>query len=177
MLREDFACFLAYLGSAVGKSIGGEQAEVYYDLLNDLPLAALQIAAKRALLESRYPTLPPIGTLRALALEAMKPARQSPEEAWETVRKALARYGYCREIEGLDSLPEDARRAAECLGWQTLCDSTEPEVCRAQFRKAYESLAERKQRVELLPTAMRETIAQLSRGFVYPALADVGDAS
>lgn len=177
MLRSEFVPVMAFISAAVGKPVSEETVRVYFDLLGDLPLLALHLAAKRAVLESQYPTLPPVGTLRRLAVEAMQPSRLPPDEAWELTRKAILRFGYYREEAGLVSLPDEVRRAAECLGWQSLCDSTQPEVCRAQFRKAYESLSERKQRMDLLPQSMRKTIAQLSQGFALPALTDSREAS
>lgn len=177
MNREDFGRVMAVLSAGVGKPAAKETTRVYYELLSDLPLPALQLAAKRALLESEYPVLPPVGTLRKLALEAMQAQRPLPAEAWEMCRRAIARWGYCREQQGLASLPDDVRRAAEVLGWQSLCESTEPEVCRAQFQKAYESLAERRRRTEALPAPMREAIGHLVRQFTLPALADNREAS
>jgi hypothetical protein len=155
--REEFGCVMAYVSAAVNKPVAENTARVYFDLLGDLPAPALEAAAKQALLESAYPTLPPVGTLRRLAVEALcaKDALPSPEEAWELTRRALVAYGYCREEQGLASLPDGpVRRAAECLGWQSLCESTEPEIVRAQYRKAYESLAGRAQRQRLLPAPL-----------------------
>jgi hypothetical protein len=162
--RKEFGCIIAYLAAASGKSPTQEQAEVYFDLLGDLPAEALQFAAKRALLESCYPVLPPVGTLRKLAVDAMNGADRepTPDEAWELVRRAIGRFGYRREQAALDALPEGAvRRAAECLGWQSLCDSTEPEICRAQYRKAYESLQSRRERQRLLPGGMIEMLERI----------------
>lgn len=163
MTYPEFATVIAYLAGAVGKPVARKQAEVYFDLLGDLPLPVFQFAAKRAIAESAYPVLPPIGVLRKLAVEAMdgNEGGATPAEAWELCRAAIVKFGYCREKAGLQSLPSTVRRAAECLGWQDLCDSDKPEIVRAQFQKAYETLVDRKRRLDLLPVSMRQALTQI----------------
>ena len=80
----------------------------------------------------------------------------------------MIKYGYCREQEGLESLPSEVRRAAECLGWQALCDATNTEVVRAQFTKAYESLETRAAKQELLPPALQGKMAALVESITRP---------
>jgi hypothetical protein len=173
MNRTEFAQIMVYLAAGTGKQVAAETVEVYYDLLCDLPSEALAFAVKRSLLESAYPVVPPVGTLRRLALDAMNAAHREPtaDEAWELVRRALNRFGYMREEEGLAGLPAGpVRRAAECLGWRSLCDSTEPEISRAQYRKAFETLQGRQQRERLLPAPM---IAALEHIGTLPKLPEL----
>jgi hypothetical protein len=129
-----------------------------------LPQAALEVAVKRALLESQYPVIPPVGVLRKLATEALQGADRLPDpgEAWGIVSKAIRQYGYFRPEEGLASLPEFLRRAVHSMGgWGALCNSTEPEIVRAQFRMAYESLAQREHRELLLPAPLKGELAKI----------------
>lgn len=163
MNREEFAAILYYLAAGVGRDVSDAQLEVYFDLLGDLPADVLRRAAQRALLESQYPTLPPVGVLRRLAAEAMAPRQLAACEAWGLTLRAVEAFGYDQELRGLESLPPLVRRAAECLGWQTICASTEPEICRAQFAKAFEALAGREQRESLLPPSLREALGRVGR--------------
>lgn len=165
MTKAEFGAILAYLSAAVGKPVTDQQAEVYFDLLGDLPAAVLRAAAQQALLESQYPTLPPVGQLRKLATAALEGRDRIPTaaEAWECARRAVVRFGYCREAEGLASVSGLVRRTLECLGWVAVCDSTEPEIVRAQFVRAYESLASREHRERLLPAAVKEAIAKVGQ--------------
>ncbi len=174
MTSDEFTEIMAYLSRGVGKTFPADQAEVYYDLLHDLPADALRLAARRALLESQYPTIPPVGTLRKLATEALTASEgwPSPMEAWELVRHAISRYGYMREAQGLASLPRLVRRATEALGWQDICNREGPGVIRAQFRGAYEIILAREQRTALLPEEVKETLAELSAVFALPAVED-----
>lgn len=153
MTKAEFVSIMAVLEAGVGKKIPALQAAVYFDLLGDLPVGALQVAAKRALVEAQYPGLPPIGVLRRLAVEATRPPSLTWGEAWELSSRAIQKYGYTKEAEGLATLPLTVRRAVECLGWQAVCDCDKDrtETLRAQFRGIYESLDGRKQRAALLP--------------------------
>lgn len=162
--REDFAAVIAYLGAGVGKSFSAEQAEVYFDLLGDLPLPILQAAARQALMESIYPTIPTPGALRQIALRLMNPDVPAAVEAWDLVRRAILRYGYAQEARALATLPEPVANAARLLGWVSLCDSTCVETCRAQFTKAYDALVQRSQRESLMPLPYRQRLAGLLEG-------------
>jgi hypothetical protein len=156
---------MAYLAAASGKSPSEEQTAVYFDLLGDLPLEALQLAAQRALLESSYPTLPPVGVLRKLAVEAMAGSDRQPtaDEAWGEVCRLIRDYGLMQGFEVVDEMPDGPlRRTIKALGWASLCDSTEPEIARAQFRKAYEALREKSDRLALLPPDVREMLAHVA---------------
>jgi hypothetical protein len=177
MTRRDFGSVLAYMNTVVGKPLTAAQVEVYFDLLGDLPLAALQIAAKRAVLESPFPAMPTVGTLRKLATEAIAGQRPTAGEAWQLVMEAVRCYpwrepimhvanGEWRQrgdhsVEGLASLPDGVARAARCLGWQALCTMRNRETMFAQFRDVYEDLQVRTQRDDLMPGALRQQIEHL----------------
>ena len=68
---------------------------------------------------------------------------------------AIRRYGSYREVEALESLDELTRATVERLGYRSLCLSEEIEMDRANFRRVYETLAERKRRDESMPTTLK----------------------
>jgi hypothetical protein len=145
--RDEFLPVSVYLSAATGRVMPREQIEVYYDLLHDLPTAAVQEAARRAVAESQFPTIPPVGVLRALALRLARPEALGWGEAWGAAMKAVRRYGSGRERDALASLPAAAARAAHCLGWEALC-AANPQDCntlRAQFRDVYADVAEKEE--------------------------------
>lgn len=169
MTRTEFASIMAYLAAGSGKALSREATEVYYDLLGDLPEQALQAAARRALLEGQYPTFPPAGTLRKLAVEAAEPGLPPAAEAYRMVLGVLNAPAGLRP--GLvEALPVAARQAAEAMGWKSMGDSTEPEVCRAQFTRCYEQYATRQQRERLLPATLRRQLEMLARPRAVPGL-------
>jgi hypothetical protein len=131
---------MALLEDGCGKGVTKETAEVYFKVLGDLPAAAFHAAALQVLAESIYPTFPPIGLLRKTALELWSDNVPLAIEAWRQVHMAIRRYGWNGWLRAKDDLHPLAANAAECIGWRSLCDSEEPEISRAQFVKAYESL-------------------------------------
>jgi len=156
--REDFASVVAYLSAGTGKPMPREQAEVYYDLLSDLPVAAVRKAARDELAESCYPTLPAPGKLRQRAVEALHGALPAWGEGWAAVTRAVRLFGVSRARQALDSLPPLAREAAESFGWQAICDAHNGEALRAQFRDVYEALSLRESRGRALPPPGRPAL-------------------
>lgn len=161
--RTDFAAVMAYLAAGMGKPVPAETAEVYYDLLGDLPLPALQAAARLVLLQHHYATFPPVALLRQEAVKVMAGAEgvMAGAEAWEIVRRLIARYGWSGGRQAFEQMPPLVRRAADCLGWTEMCDSTQPEVCRVQFMRAFDAIAAGQRREAMLPAPLRESIAAL----------------
>jgi hypothetical protein len=152
---------MAFLAAGTGKPVTADMAEVYYDLLSDLPLNFLQFAAKRALLENEYPVFPPLGVLRKLATSAMQgPDRLPAHEAFGIVLKAIAKYSYMREREALAALPEPIAQAAQVMGWRSMCFSESTEIIRAQFCKTYDAILARRQRENLLPAPMQRFLIE-----------------
>ncbi len=164
MTREEWGPIVAYLSAAIAKTMPREQAEVYFDLLADLPAALVQVAVKRAVAENRYPTVPPVGTIRALATEATRATAPTWPEAWALVCAAARRHGLTRERQALDSIPPPAARAAQAIGWQAICDCDpcDCDTLRAQFRDAYSTMTERDERERRLPAPLR--VARLTEG-------------
>lgn len=166
MTREEWCPIMAYLSAAVGKPMPHAQGEVYFDLLADLPAALALLAVRRAVAEGRYPTVPPVGVIRAAAAEAAGAAAPTWPEAWALACRAARRYGLLYQSLALASLPPPARRAAEAVGWRALCDAAEGDLdtLRAQFRDAYGAMAEREGREMRLPADLRPGVARLAGG-------------
>src|SRR5262245_2019943 len=93
MTREDFAITMAYLESGLNQPLPAKRAEVYWDLLKDLPVDALRLAAKRVLLEHKWATFPSVAELRQAASEVLlgQEAEMSPATAWELAWAAARR--------------------------------------------------------------------------------------
>lgn len=168
MTRDEFAQVSAYLSAAVGKPMPADQLEVYYDLLRDLPLSAVGAAARQSLVESRYPAIPPVGTIRQLAVAALRGPHLTWAEAFELAMRAVRRHGLDGERAGLASLPPVVAHAARCIGWRSLCDATDLDTPRAQFRDAYAPLAAREDRLGALPESVRRTIEELAAPLLKP---------
>lgn len=171
--KTEFAGVMAYLSAGIGKEVSSHTAEVYFDLLGDLPLSVLQHAAKRALLEGKYPVLPTVGQLREIAAQAVSGELQGWSEAWLLARKKASVLAFELDVIGtertelvqervLQSMPEAVRRAGAAIGWREIAEPRNMEATRAHFRAAYESSAEQNRRQALLPDSLRRQLAQES---------------
>src|SRR5690348_7985347 len=103
---------MAYLGAGCGKELNKDGLRVYYDLLGDLPLTALQCAAKRALLENAFPVFPQVGTLRKLATEAMTAERV----LWRRPRRGDWCARHCLATDTIAARPGWRRCRLPCGG-------------------------------------------------------------
>lgn len=164
MTRAEFAGVMHYISLAINKPLSADSAEVYFDLLGDLPIAVLKLAAKRVCLEHRWANFPTVAELReaAAATQRGEVSALSAAEAWALAWRAIGRIDL--EIDGsveraFKGLPAVVVDALNALGIANLCYGKEPvAVIRAQFVKAFEAIAARQKREALLPAATREAI-------------------
>lgn len=159
MSKFEFATCLAPLEAAVNQSLTEQQAAVWYDVLQDLPVEALKTAVKRVLCEREYPGLPPVATLRRLATEQVHGIPVSPEHAFSWLRTNIYR---------IRPMPSDQARSVcgpvlsgvidflggrEAVSWlvrdETLNDAW------PRFRDAYQRLASQQQLQQLTPEPIR----------------------
>lgn len=170
MTRDEFLDVMGYISVAIGKPLGNNEKEterrleVYFDLLGDLPLAVLRMAAKKVCLEHIWASFPNPAELRNAAALVTRglAAEMAPAEAWELAWKATAKIDL--EVEGsLDrackDLPPLVFAAMKAYGVPSLVYGKEPVgVVRAQFLKIYEQLQQRDQKAALLPPALKAQI-------------------
>ncbi len=167
MTRPDFANVMAYIAAALQKPVSAESVEVYFDLLHDLPLHVLQLAAKRVVLQHKWATFPSVAELREAAAETQAGVVKdlSPAEAWALAWRAAGRMD--PEVNGsveraLADLNPLVCEAIRTFGIYSLCYSVEPVgIMRSQFMKTYEQLNARQQRQRLLPPALKEQVAAI----------------
>lgn len=174
MTRQEFASVMSYIGLAIRQELSSESMEVYFDLLQDLPRDVLQTAARRALLEHRWPTFPTVAELRTAAAQTQRGEVKglSPAEAWGLAWRAVSKID--PEIGGpyhvgdrvyrtqadsiLEGLPPLVREAIESMGLPSLCYGEPVGVIRGQFMKTFEQLAARDERAALLPASVKQAI-------------------
>src|SRR5262245_33176644 len=175
--RVEFAAMLAYLTAGCGKSLSDDAAEVYFDLLGDLPPRALMAAAKQALLEPLYNAFPPVSRLRGLAIQAMAGphGELSAGEAWELA------YRFAREFDPelsgpymkrgklfdsqadamLDGLPPLVTKAIRAFGFAPLANAN-PVYSKREFIAIFEQLAARERKQALLPAPLRDEMEAIA---------------
>jgi hypothetical protein len=169
MTRLEFAGSMALLEAAT-RPMSEAQAVAYFELLGDLPADFLMVACKRALLESQYPTIPPVGTLRRIAVSVMQGhvAEVTADQVWQVVMKSIAKCDV--DVEGsvqreFRGCPPIVWKAVETFGFMALYNLPDSaiETARAQFRKIYEGLAANEQALKLLPSSVKESIAAIGQ--------------
>lgn len=160
--RVEFGKIMAYIAAGTQKTLTQAGAEVYYDLLGDLPQEVLMIAAKRAVLDHKYATFPPVALLRDLATDAMRGEVKSMtgSEAWGIVMQAMGRC----DVESPGSVerafsdvPPTVCAAVKAFGFMSLYSipNSSVEAARAQFIKLFESMAERERENARLPASVK----------------------
>lgn len=138
MTRAECARLLAYATAAVPTArVTAGTAEVWYDLLSDLPFA-LAVAALRRVLETQEGAwLPMPGAIRRAAFELQTDVPDA-DTAWGEVTAAIRACGYQDPAGGLARLSGLTRYVVEGIGWEACCTANS-DVLRGQFFRLYEA--------------------------------------
>ena len=173
---------MAYIATAINKPLSADAAEIYFELLGDLPADVLKVAAKRVLLEHPWSTFPSVAELRQAASETLRGSLTdlSASEAWAQAWKAVGRIDL--DISGsaeraLAKLPPLVVEAMRTMSIPAMVNGKEPVgVIRGQFLKVYEQLAAREKRLALLPGPVKQSIAAIGevRPEAQKVIADLG---
>jgi hypothetical protein len=113
-----------------------EEAEIWRQMLSDIPYDILITAVREYILTGKFP--PTIADIRETALKLIKPEKDWLD-AWGTVEKAIRRYGYMQGDKALASMDEDTAAVVARFGWVSICMTENIDVIRGQFRMAFES--------------------------------------
>lgn len=171
MNKREFLKAISLLAAGCGfaKDVPEATAEVYWQILKDLPADAVNAAVINILAKHQYSNLPPVGQIRTEALRLSQPQIPTAIEAWGEVMRAIAKHGAPGEEEkALALLSPVTRDVVRSIGWRAInyCDNID--VIRGQFRKAYDEQAERSRERQAMPAEVRaftERVAgQLGQG-------------
>lgn len=141
---------------------GAKRTQIYFDLLKDIPLAALRTGVERLLAERKWASFPQSAEIRELAVASMHGEVQAMtwEEAWEMAGKTVRKFSERKQVEGLASLPPTVAGALRAFGWQRMCDMRPDEIgtAVAQFRDIFNNLALREQKLKMLPAGAKAAL-------------------
>jgi hypothetical protein len=113
------------------------------------------------MLTNEYP--PTIAELRKQAVEIKNPSLQiTAADAWGEVQKAIRYFGWYRGEEAMASMSEGARKIAQYIGWQNICEVENIDVLRGQFFKMYGQVELREKTEALLPESIKGEIQKLT---------------
>lgn len=172
----------AMLIAATGKPMQPQTANIYYDLLCDIQLPALQAACARAIQEQKDNWLPSVGLIRSFASEAINGAMPNWSDEWDHVRKLVRTLGYVRKGDAMRAMSPVTQQAVRGVGWEAICDSENISVQAAQFRMAYENAARRESDMRRISPELRPAIAygpdvtpRIHRGEISDAVKNLAD--
>lgn len=165
MTRNEVTMIMGILQVAYPRfyiNLSPKQADLSVDLwtkmLADITAEQAVLAVNKIIAVSEWP--PTISEVRKAVSETQYGKLKEPGEAWGEVTAAIRRFGYMREREALESMPVHTRKAVECMGWQTLCQSEELMADRAHFLKIYELLRNRSVENSQIPVFIKSEIAR-----------------
>lgn len=120
---------------------------IWYALIGDIDFDVCKKAISRLMETSKF--FPSASEIRQEAFGGTRLI--DIDDAWGMVIMAIRRYGYMREAEALDSLPEPCQSVVRNMGWQNICQSENIISERAFFRDSYNAKLERGRKQEVLP--------------------------
>lgn len=127
--------------------------ELWYQMLQDIPMQKVQNAAARYIMEEHFP--PTIADIRKRCTEDNAAQLPDWEQGWAETMNAIHRWGYMRESEALASLNPITAKVVKCLGYQALCASDNPEGDRIAFREVHTRYTEREKQNLQLPDRLK----------------------
>ena len=130
--------------------------DLWYEALNDLPYQLAHNALKKWVETNRWS--PSISDIRGMCATFANGDFNSWEDEWQNVCEAIRKYGYMREEEALNSLPEITARIVVRMGYKNLCSSEKPSVDRANFRDIYNNTVTKEKEREKLSPRIRDAI-------------------
>ena len=136
MRKEEFVRGMKFLGEAYNKEFTPEQVGVWFNFFENESFDSFRSAVKRIVAKSKY--LPSIAELKQeIALITNPMLQLDCDEEWDSIIKALRRYGYYRYEEAMDSLKPQTRQIARTIGWYNLCTSENIEWQRKTFKELF----------------------------------------
>lgn len=138
--------------------------ETWFSCLEDLDVNLCMIAAKKAIMSSSFP--PTIHDIRQAATEIITPVEENKTaiELWDEALKMIRKGSYMTEEEFEKHSPVVKKFFGSVAQLRELALTdmdTIATVTKGQFLKQIEVLQTRKKEQDLLPSSMRELIAQI----------------
>ena len=113
---------------------------------------------------------PTIADLREKADSIVNGERPDWGLGWHEVQQAIQKYGYMQWEKAQESMNPITREAVRRIGWQSICESENPETIRAQFRQVYEICEKRESADRNLPPELKSMIGNLLSANSRPQL-------
>lgn len=135
--------------------------ELWFRQLQDIPYEVAEEAVNKWVTTNKWS--PSIADIREMASSIVHGDIPDWGSGWNAVQMAIRRFGVYNPQEAMESLDGVTRQCVERLGFRELCLSENPEMDRANFRKLYEVLADKKKMQEQIPYDLQRLIAETHR--------------
>ena len=136
-----------------------EAMALWYQELQDIPYQVATAALRKWVGTNKWS--PSIAEIREVVAQVTNGEEMTWGEAWDTVLKAIRKYGSYGQVEAMKSLDPVTRRCLESLGYINLCISENISVERANFRMIFDTFQKREQERRQLALPLQETIKSL----------------
>lgn len=160
MTRELFKTFAGIIRETYPKETilnTSSAMEIWFELLADIPDEVAMTVLKNWITENKWS--PAISDIREGAVKIVHGEAPDWGRAWETVLKAISKYGRYQEADALASLDELTRECVENLGFKYICNAEEEDIgfMKKDFEKLYTLKAERKRKQLQSPIGIGKT--------------------
>jgi hypothetical protein len=125
---------------------------MWHSLFPDTDMDTFMGALKAHILASKFPPTP-----ADVAALINTPDYPEMSEAWAEVRNRIQYVGYYGIPEFTHPLIE---HVVEAMGWQNLCDMTNPDTTRAHFFRLFQSATDRMLKTGKLPASPKKALPQ-----------------
>ena len=132
MTSEEFSKFAMGLKTYFPRDAllpNAQAMELWYRQLADIPYEIAEAVLNKWVATNKWS--PTIADIREMATEMKTGTSIEWGEAWESVMKAVRKFGYYQKTEALDSLDDVTRRCVERVGWTEICMTENVSVERA----------------------------------------------
>ena len=164
MDKKEFATFAAALKTYYPKEnlLPNSQAmELWYRQLQDIPFIVAEASLNKWVATNKWS--PTIADMREMAVSVTAGEKMLWSDGWEQVQTAIRKYGMYNIGAAMESFDEITKQTVQRLNFRELCISTNPVQDRANFRMIFESLAERKEKAQQLPSSLTALIGEIQR--------------
>lgn len=173
MTKSEFGKFVAALKTYYPREQllpNKEAMELWYIELSDIPYDLAEVGLRKWVATEKWS--PTIADIRNMTSGIANGDVPDWGQAWESVQRAIRRYGSYQVQEALESLDEITRTAVKQIGFRNLCFSENEAADRANFRMIYERVAERKKQDAQIPVGLKNLIGQMQIGMIEKSKED-----
>ena len=164
MDKREFATLAAALKTYYPKEAllpNNQAMELWFRQLQDIPYIVAEASLNKWVATNKWS--PTIADLREMAITITAGEKPLWSDGWEQVQTAIRKYGMYNIGAAMDSFDEITKQTVQRLNFRELCMSENPMQDRANFRMIFESLAERKEKAQQLPSSLTALIGEIQR--------------